>query len=155
MIVRMSRTIIFILVDRNLKLKKSKQLSMPDKEILKLLVEFIDFAVRELKLGDTPIVITLLHAAPDKPITTGAFDPNDGSICVIVENRHFIDFTRTIAHELTHLSQSENGELAGDIPEIGGKIEDDANIWSGKITKKYLKTILTPEKKKFLGLGTF
>ena len=140
---------------RNLKLKKSKQLPMPDKETLKLLVEFIDFAVKELKLGDTPIVITLLHAAPDKPITTGAFDPSDGTICVIVENRHFINFTRTIAHELTHLLQSENGELTGDIPEIGGDIEDDANKFSGRIVKKYLKTVLTPEKKKFLGLGSF
>ena len=140
---------------RNLKLKKSKQLPMPDKETLKLLVEFIDFAVKELKLGDTPIVITLLHAAPDKPITTGAFDPSDGTICVIVENRHFIDFTRTIAHELVHLLQSVNVELTGDIPEIGGDIEDDANAVAGQIMKEYIKTVLTPEQRKHLGLGNY
>ena len=140
---------------RTLKLKKSKQLAMPDKETLKLLVEFIEFAVKELKLGKTPVVITLLHAAPDKPITTGAFDPQDKSICVIVENRHFIDFTRTIAHELTHLQQAITGKLTGDIPEIGGKIEDDANIWAGRICKSFIKNKLTPEKKKFLGLGSF
>jgi len=140
---------------RTIGLKKSKQLPMPNKETLKLLVEFIEFAAKELKLGKTPVVITLLHAAPDKPITTGAFDPQNKSICVIVENRHFIDFTRTIAHELTHLKQLLDGDLAGDIPEIGGEIEDDANKFAGRIVKKYLKTILTPEKKKFLGLGSF
>ena len=139
----------------NIRLKKSKELPMPDKDTLKMLVEFIGHSAKHLNLGDEPVVVTLLHANPGRPITTGAFDPNDKSICVIVGGRHFIDYCRTIAHELTHLKQAVNNELIGEIQEIGGKIEDDANAQSGQIVKSYLKNVLTKEQKQKLGLGVF
>ena len=140
---------------RSIRLKKSKELPLPDKDTLKMLVEFIGFASQKLNLGEEPVVVTLLHANPGRPITTGAFDPQDKSICVIVGGRHFIDYCRTIAHELTHLKQAVNNELIGEIQEIGGKIEDDANASSGRIVKEYLKSVLTKEQKEKLGLGSF
>ena len=120
-----------------------------------MLVEFIGHAAKHLNLGDEPVVVTLLHANPGRPITTGAFDPNDKSICVIVGGRHFIDWARTIAHEMTHLKQAVNGELIGEIQEIGGEIEDTANLMSGRIVKSYIKNVLTKEQKQKLGLGVF
>ena len=140
---------------RSIRLKKSKELPLPDKDTLKMLVEFIGFASQKLNLGDEPVVVTLLHANPGRPITTGAFDPQDKSICVIVGGRHFIDYCRTIAHELTHYQQSVRGELTGEIQEIGGDIEDNANLMSGRIVKEYIKSILTKKQKSKLGLGTF
>jgi len=140
---------------RSIRLKKSKELPLPDKDTLKMLVEFIGHASNHLNLGDEPVTVTLLHANPGRPITTGAFDPNDKSICVIVGGRHFIDYCRTIAHELVHLRQSVKGQLTGEIQEIGGDIEDEANSVSGQIIKSYLKNVLTKEQKQKLGLGVF
>jgi hypothetical protein len=140
----------------NIRLKKSKKLPLPDERTLKMLVEFINFAAKKLELGDEqPIVITLLHANPNQPITTGAFDPSDKSIRCIIQNRNFIDYIRTIAHELTHLQQAVTGQLNGEIREIGGDIEDNANASSGRIVKSYIKNVLTKEQKSFLGLGSF
>jgi hypothetical protein len=142
-------------MERPIRLKKSKELPMPDKDTLKMLVEFIGHASNHLNLGDEPVTVTLLHANPGRPITTGAFDPSDKSICCIIQNRNFIDYIRTIAHELTHLKQAVNNELIGEIQEIGGKIEDDANASSGRIVKSYIKNVLTKEQKQKLGLGVF
>lgn len=140
---------------RTIRIKKSKQLEMPDKETLKMLVEFLTFASKKLDLGQEPVVVTLLHAAPEKPITTGAFSPDTKEIDCIVENRHFIDYSRTIAHEMVHLKQSTEGRTEGKIQEIGGEIEDEANAFAGQIMKEYIKTILTAEQRKHLGLGNY
>lgn len=140
---------------RSIRLKKSPELELPDKDTLKMLVEFIGFAAKKLELGEEPVVVTLLHANPGRPITTGAFDTGDRSICCIVQNRHYIDYIRTIAHEMVHLQQAVSGKLVGEIAEIGGDIEDDANARAGQITKSYIKNVLTKEQKRFLGLGSF
>jgi len=39
--------------------------------------------------------------------------------------------------------------------EIGGEIEDEANVMSGRITKYFIKNILTKEDKQHLGLGNY
>lgn len=139
----------------NLRLFKSKQLSAINPEIIKLLIKFIKFAAGKLGISDKSFTVRLLHAAPNEPITTGAYDPMTKKISTIVQNRHFIDYCRTIAHEMTHQKQDLSGEIRGNIPEIGGKIEDDANIMSGRIVKEFIKTQLSDENKKTLGLGSY
>lgn len=141
--------------DLNIKLLKSKELPKPETEMLKLLVQFVKFAAGKLGISDKPFVIRLLHAAPAEPVTTGAYEPSTKRISVIIQNRHFIDYCRTIAHEMTHQKQDYQGRTTGEIPDIGGKIEDEANAVSGRIVKAFLKNELTPEQKKFLGLGTY
>lgn len=139
----------------NIRLFKSSELPKPEDETLKLLVHFVKFAAGKLGIEDSKFVIRLLHASPSEPITTGAYRPGEGTISTIVQNRHFIDYCRTIAHEMTHQRQDIQGRINGQIQEIGGDIEDEANVESGRIVKEYIKNQLTPEQKKFLGLGSF
>jgi hypothetical protein len=121
-----------------------------------MLVEFVTFSSDQLSLpNNQEIHITLLGVPTNERITTGAFDPSNKTIRVIVQNRHYIDWIRTIAHELVHLQQAVNGKLVGEIAEIGGEIEDTANLMSGRIIKSYLKNVLTKEQKEKLGLGSF
>jgi hypothetical protein len=142
--------------NNTIKLTKTPQMQGPDEQTLRLIHDFVCFAKEKLELPtDELIQIKLLGANPKEPITTGAFDPSSKKICAICQNRHFIDYARTIAHEMVHLKQLLGNELVGEFPEIGGKIEDDANAISGQIMKEYIKTKLTPENKKYLGLGTF
>ena len=55
-----------------------------------------------------------------------------------------MDILRSLAHELVHHKQKENGdfknkEVIKDIPEVGGHIEDEANAIAGRLIKKYGK----------------
>jgi len=126
-----------------------------DKETLSLLVKFLEYSVKELGLEDKEIKIRLLGKSPNEPITTGAYNPMDKVISTIADGRHFIDYCRTIAHELTHMKQDCAGQLNTPHQEIGGEIEDAANMMSGRITKHFIKNILTKEDKQRLGLGTY
>lgn len=102
---------------------------------------FITFTKEELQIQSPTILVHLLtftdkvkHGIP----TTAAYNPHDDSIFVLAENRMFLDVARSIAHEMVHLRQNERGELIGDIPDIGGKIEDEANSLAGVVVKKFI-----------------
>ena len=140
----------------NLRLFKSPKLNSVTPEDAKLLVDFVQFAAKFLKY-DGPFSIRMLHACPNEPITTGCYSPSEKKITTIVENRHFLDYCRTIAHEMVHQRQDANGAFQTNesVPEIGGEIEDEANSVAGQIMKSYIKTHLKPEQKKKLGLGTY
>ena len=137
-----------------IRLFKTKKLNSIKPEDIKMLADFIKFASDFLKFPAT-FHIKMLHASPDEPITLGAYSPDTDEIHVIVENRHFLDYCRTIAHEMVHQRQKSQGKLTGTIPEIGGEIEDEANFMSGRIMKSYIKNHLTSEQKKKLGAGTY
>jgi hypothetical protein len=54
-----------------------------------------------------------------------------------------VDILRSIAHELVHHKQKEDGKFKNQsskgIPEVGGMIEDEANAIAGRLIKKYGK----------------
>ena len=126
-----------------------------DEDSQRLIAKYVKYAVEQLGLDDTPITIRLLGPNPNEPITTGAYSPKDKTVSSIAGGRHLVDYCRTIAHELTHMKQDINGELEEPYAEIGGPIEDDANAQAGRITKHFVKNILTPEEKQRLGLGNY
>lgn len=138
----------------DLKLYKTKKLKNVDKDDLKLLVDFINYAKDYIELT-LPMQVTLMHAAPNTPITFGAYQPHDDHIYVIVEGRNFLDYCRTLAHEMVHQKQKQDGRISGQVREIGGEIEDEANSVAGQIMKSFTKTKLTPEQKKKFGLGGY
>lgn len=126
-----------------------------DEFTLKLIAKYVKYSLETLGLEDKKIVIRLLGKNPKEPITTGAYNPSDKTITSIAGGRHFVDYCRTIAHELTHMKQDYEGKIDKPHPEIGGPIEDEANVMSGRITKHFVKNILTPEEKQKLGLGSY
>lgn len=126
-----------------------------DKETLSLMLKYLQYAVKELGLQNEEVQIRLLGANPNEPITTGAYNPNTKVCASIIAGRHLVDWCRTVAHELTHYRQDIKGQLNKPHAEIGGDIEDEANIMSGRITKYFIKNILTAEDKKRLGLGGY
>ena len=136
-------------------LVRTKEFPQPEKKTIELIKDFIQFAADFLKLGGKEIKVRLVHAAPKEAITTGAYEPGTKRISTIAENRHFIDYCRTIAHEMVHMKQDYDGKVETENQEIGGPIEDEANAVSGQIVKSYIKNHLTKEQRKFLGLGTY
>ena len=138
-----------------IRLFKTPQLPAVEPKTIELIVKFIKFAGEKLGISDASVVVRMLHSAPKEPITTGAYTPQTKVICVIVQGRHFIDYCRTIAHEMTHQRQDIQGKDFSNVAEIGGEIEDEANAVSGRIVKEFIKKQLTPEEKKHLGLGSY
>lgn len=140
---------------KNLRVFKANDCPDLDKQTLALLVKFLKYAIGELELEDVEVKIRLLGKSPNEPITTGCYSPQNKTISTICDGRHMIDYCRTIAHELTHMKQDVDNRINGNEQEIGGEIENEANVIAGIVMKKFIKNILTKEDKQHLGLGNY
>jgi Zn-dependent peptidase ImmA (M78 family) len=60
-------------------------------------------------------------------------------IKVNAKNRALVDVMRSLAHEMVHHKQFEQGRLKVKPPDIGGEIEDEANAKAGQYIKMYSK----------------
>jgi hypothetical protein len=102
---------------------------------------FIKFAAKELGLKKLPSKITLSYDT-DKAKNThsfGTFDPSNDKIWLYVKDRSIADFLRTLAHELVHRKQAEDGRLKPGDGATGSDIEDEANAEAGVLLRKFGK----------------
>ena len=82
----------------------------------------------------------LVKATRDGLKTTANYDYRQEHKVVKVygKNRALVDVMRSIAHELVHHKQFEDGRLDGPKPpDIGGEIEDEANAKAGQFIKMF------------------
>ena len=103
--------------------------------------EFIKFAAKNLGMQNLPGSLTLSYdnkQAQDKR-TFGFFDPHDKKIWIYVKNRNMADILRTLAHELVHRKQEEDGRLDIKSGETGSPIEDEANATAGVLLRNFGK----------------
>jgi Zn-dependent peptidase ImmA (M78 family) len=107
-----------------------------DKENKYVLVKFIKFLQDELNLN-LPFSVKLVTNRDEDLKTYAYYDPNSGFIKVYCRNRGLADVLRSVAHELIHHLQNQRGELSEPVPDIGGKIEDEANSVAGQLVKKF------------------
>ena len=78
--------------------------------------------------GDLKTTAHYNYSKPEKVIKVNA------------KNRHIVDVMRSIAHEMVHHRQFEQGRLDGPKPpDIGGDIEDEANSLAGQFIKMFSK----------------
>jgi len=106
--------------------------------------KFINYVVDELNIENTPTIY--VEKEPSSEYTGGTYKYKGGSerIKVRSKGRSLVDILRSLAHELVHHKQKENGdfknkEVIKNIPEVGGHIEDEANAIAGRLIKKYGK----------------
>ena len=99
--------------------------------------EFVKFVNEELGLKKCPKII-LQNGRKDLK-TTANYDHTkiDKVIRVNVKNRMLVDIMRSLAHELVHHKQYEQGRLEVKPPDIGGEIEDEANAKAGQFIKMF------------------
>jgi cytidyltransferase-like protein len=103
--------------------------------------EFIKFAAKNLGIQNLPGSLTLSYdnkQAQDKR-TFGFFDPHDKKIWIYVKNRNMADILRTLAHELVHRKQEEDGRLDVNSGQTGSPIEDEANSMAGVLLRNFGK----------------
>lgn len=101
---------------------------------------FVQFASKKLGIKSLPSM-----KLEKEPMETsfGGYNPSNKSIVVITKNRHPMDIYRTVAHELVHHKQNEDGRLGKDIAKegsTGSPIENEANSEAGKIMRWFAKS---------------
>jgi hypothetical protein len=101
--------------------------------------EFVKFVKKELDLNECPSVV--LQNGRGRLKTTAHYDYSKENkiIRINAKNRALVDILRSIAHEMVHHKQFEQGRLKVKPPDIGGEIEDEANAKAGQFIKMFSK----------------
>lgn len=105
-----------------------------------IITEFVKFVKGELGIEKCPTIV--LQNGKGGLKTTAAYDYSKENKIVKINarNRALVDVLRSIAHEMVHHKQWEDGRLDGPKPpDIGGEIEDEANAKAGQFIKMFAK----------------
>ena len=102
---------------------------------------FIDLCNKELSIKeDCSYKIYFVSDRSKHGIKTTAFyDPQNNIIKIYAKNRAIVDVLRSLAHEMTHMMQQEEGLIRGPVKDEGGFHEDQANAKAGLIVKRFIK----------------
>ncbi len=101
--------------------------------------DFVKFVKEELDLEKCPVIV--LQNGRGKLKTTASYNHSKEPqvVRINVKNRALVDILRSIAHEMVHHKQYEQGRLKVQPPDIGGEIEDQANSKAGQFIKMFSK----------------
>jgi hypothetical protein len=118
-------------------LEKSEK-PISKEHLQKIIDKFVPFAKKHLELKSVP---KILFTSSEKAKEIKSFGQHIGDkIKIKVEDRHPMDVLRTIAHELVHHKQDEEGKESGNShgkPIINNKRENEANKEAGIMVRKF------------------
>jgi hypothetical protein len=101
---------------------------------------FVKFVKEQLDLKTVPTISIQNHRNGLKTTANYDYTKENKVVKVCMKNRALVDVMRSIAHELVHHKQYEEGRLNGPKPpDIGGEIEDEANAKAGQFIKMFAK----------------
>jgi len=103
--------------------------------------EFIKFAIKNLEIQNPPRNLSLSYDTnkAKEMRSFGYFNPNDNKIWVYCANRNMADILRTLAHELVHRKQDEDGRISYESGKTGSDIENEANARAGVLLRDFGK----------------
>lgn len=112
-------------------------------QLINLFVDYI-FDTHNLWDADHSEIFLLSSRAqePDlPPVTTAYFQPSDGKVVVLIKDRAFADYMRSLAHELIHKAQFFKGNLVTVVSPNGlddeQPLEDEANFLAGRLVRAF------------------
>jgi hypothetical protein len=104
-----------------------------------ILDKFVLFVKKQLELKTIPTIKVQNNRDGLKTTANYDYTKENKIIKVCAKNRALVDVCRSIAHEMVHHKQFEQGRLKVQPPDIGGEIEDEANAKAGQFIKMYAK----------------
>jgi hypothetical protein len=110
------------------------------KELAPMLDSFVSFASDKLGIKSLPSI--RYKNGEDDYNSFAAYSPASNELSISTMNRHPMDIFRSIAHELVHHKQNEDGRIGQDVAkegETGSDIENEANAEAGKIMRWFAK----------------
>jgi hypothetical protein len=100
--------------------------------------KFVKFVKEQLELESVPTISVQNNRDGLKTTANYDYTKEVKLIKVSALNRALVDVMRSIAHEMVHHKQFEQGRLNGPKPpDIGGEIEDEANAKAGQYIKMF------------------
>jgi len=101
--------------------------------------DFVDFVSGDLELEDN-FTVDITNDSDDVE-TLASYDINNNEVTVLGKDRSLPDIIRSVAHELVHHKQNQDGELTGNQEEgeDGSPWENEANAKAGELVRKYGK----------------
>ena len=112
------------------------------KELTKHLNSFIDFCCEKLGISEKPTLKYKDPADQGEQPSFAAYSPHSREVYVMSKNRHPMDIFRSVAHELVHHKQNEDGRIGKDVAKegaTGSDIENEANSRAGELMRWYGK----------------
>jgi hypothetical protein len=110
------------------------------KELAPMLDAFVSFASDKLGLKSLPNI--RYKNDEDDYNSFAAYSPSTNELSISTLNRHPMDIFRSVAHELVHHKQNEDGRIGIDVAkegDTGSDIENEANAEAGKIMRWFAK----------------
>lgn len=113
-------------------------LSQEKKDILN---DFVKFVKKELDIDILPTIVVQNNRNGLKTTANYDYRQENKIIKVCGKNRALVDVLRSIAHELVHHKQWEDGRLKNSIEDgaDGSDIENEAHSKAGLFMRKYTK----------------
>lgn len=114
-------------------------MSFLDDDKKEKLNSFVKFVKEQLELKTVPTISIQNHRNGLKTTANYDYTKENKVVKVCMKNRALVDVMRSIAHELVHHKQFEQGRLKTPPPDVGGEIEDEANAKAGQFIKMFAK----------------
>ena len=115
---------------------------MSRKDFSAHLDSFIDFCCDKLSISNKPSLKFKEPTDQGEQPSFAAYAPGAREVHVMSKNRHPMDIFRSVAHELVHHKQNEDGRIGKDIAKegaTGSDIENEANSRAGELMRWYGK----------------
>jgi hypothetical protein len=118
----------------------SEDSAVSEEQIISMVKSFLPLAVKELKIKTLPKIIIKKHIEThDGQATFGRFVNEEEKIYLGIADRHPVDILRTLAHELVHFKQHEQGRMEPNSGDTGSPIENEANAVAGVLMRYFNK----------------
>lgn len=135
-----SKERLFEMMQRVNRIKLNEEI-LPEKNREAVIDEFVNYVDEKLDFGtDKPDVIISYDENEAKGMTSfGKYTPSDGQIRVVAAKRNLADVLRTLAHELVHYKQNQDGNLEPHSGDDGTEQENEANSIAGVLMREFGK----------------
>ena len=111
---------------------------LPVEKKNEIIKEFVEFAQKKLGLEDLPkLMISYDEKEAQNMKSFGKYTPETNELRVVAVNRNLADVLRTLAHELIHHKQREDGILKPDSTKTGSDVENEANALAGVFMREF------------------
>lgn len=111
-------------------------MDLSEQRVVEIVKAFAQHCVQVLGIRNPATVTVSTKGFKDMP-TAGYFDTSNNKIFVCAKNRAIADVLRTLAHELTHCKQMENGIVFPEDDDGMQKYEDEANTLAARCVRFY------------------
>ena len=115
---------------------------MSRKDFTGHLNSFVDFCCNKLSILEKPSLKFKEPTDQGEQPSFAAYAPGSREVYVMSKNRHPMDIFRSVAHELVHHKQNEEGRIGKDVAKegaTGSDIENEANSRAGELMRWYGK----------------